>query len=56
MESESLTPAVGGVGVVARAFGLAVGVSDGCGGGFARRKSSRSTYIPVLPREQPENP
>lgn len=43
MESEIFTPVVGGKGVVARAFGLAVGISDGCGGGVARRKSSRRT-------------
>ena len=47
MESESLTPAVGGPGVVASGFGLTTGASDGCGGGVARCMSSRKMYVPV---------
>ena len=47
MTSESLTPAVGGAGVVARGFGLLVGASEGCAGGPARCRSSRSVYVPV---------
>ncbi len=41
MDKESLTPAVGGAGVVARGFGLVMGVSEGCGKGVARWISSR---------------
>jgi hypothetical protein len=35
MVSESLTPAVGGVGVVASGLGLITGASEGWGGGVA---------------------
>lgn len=40
---EIFVPAVAGCGVVARGFGFRTGVSDGCGGGVARCKSSLST-------------
>lgn len=36
----SFTPAVGGVGAVARGLGFKTGASDGCGGGVARCRSS----------------
>jgi hypothetical protein len=39
--SDNLTPEYGGAGVVAKGFGFATGASDGCGGGVARRRSSR---------------
>lgn len=40
---ESLVPALGGEMVVASGFGLCTGASEGCGGGVARWRSSRST-------------
>lgn len=39
-------PAFGGVGVVARGLGLAIGASWGWGGGVARCRLSWRTYVP----------
>jgi hypothetical protein len=44
---ESFVPAVGGETVVASGLGLCTGASEGCGGGVARWRLSRSTYVPV---------
>jgi hypothetical protein len=44
--SESLVPAEGGAIEVARGLGFAMGASDGCGGGVARKRSSRRMYVP----------
>lgn len=44
---ETLVPAVAAAGVVARGFGLIIGVSEGCGGGVARWRSSLRTYTPA---------
>lgn len=49
---ESFTPAVGGAGVVAKGFGLVVGASEGCGGGVARCRLSRSVYVPTGPNQK----
>lgn len=48
MVRDNFTPLVGGEGVVARGFGFIMGASDGCGGGVAKCKSSRSRYVPVF--------
>lgn len=50
--SESLTPAVGGAGVVARGFALVVGASEGWAGGVARCSSSRRVYVPAARRQK----
>ena len=42
----SPVPAVAGWGAVERGFGLAIGASEGCGGGVARCRSSFNTYSP----------
>lgn len=40
LTNDSLTPDVGGLGLVASGFGFMIGASEGCGGGVARCKSS----------------
>ena len=47
MVIESLTPDVGGVGLVARGLLSFGGASEGCGGGVASWRSSRRTYEPA---------
>lgn len=48
LRREILVPVVAGCGVVANGLGLTTGASDGWGGGVARRRSSLSTYVPIL--------
>lgn len=43
---DSLVPWVGGAIVVASGLLFGTGLSEGCGGGVARRSSSRWTYVP----------
>jgi hypothetical protein len=47
---DSFVPALGGAMVVASGLGLCMGASEGCGGGVARWRSSRSTYVPIMIR------
>ena len=47
MVIESLTPDVGGAGLVARGLLSFGGASEGCGGGVASWRSSRRTYDPT---------
>lgn len=46
MVRESFVPAVGGPIVVASGLLFGTGASEGCGGGVARCRSSRRTYVP----------